>query len=79
MAFVLVVAALARPIGRTVVALLKNASPASLHASGEASALQEDAQKLLADYEKKFLNAESEAAAILKKPKKKLTISKPKA
>lgn len=33
MAFVLVVAALARPIGRTVVALLKNASPASLHAS----------------------------------------------
>ena len=70
MAFVLVVAALARPIGRTVVALLKKRIARIIARIREASALQEDAQKLLADYEKKFLNAESEAAAILKKAEK---------
>ena len=69
MAFVLVVAALARPIGRTVVALLKKRIARIIARIREASALQEDAQKLLADYEKKFLNAESEAA-ILKKAEK---------
>ena len=67
MAFVLVVAALARPIGRTVVALLKKRIARIIARIREASALQEDAQKLLADYEKKFLNAES---AILKKAEK---------
>ena len=70
MAFVLVVAALARPIGRTVVRLLKKRIARIIARIREASALQEDAQKLLADYEKKFLNAESEAAAILKKAEK---------
>lgn len=70
MAFVLVVAALARPIGRTVVALLKKRIARIIARIREAFALQEDAQKLLADYEKKFLNAESEAAAILKKAEK---------
>lgn len=70
MAFVLVVAALARPIGRTVVALLKKRIARIIARIREASASQEDAQKLLADYEKKFLNAESEAAAILKKAEK---------
>lgn len=70
MAFVLVVAALARPIGRTVVALLKKRIARIIARIREASALQEDAQKLLTDYEKKFLNAESEAAAILKKAEK---------
>ena len=70
MAFVLVVAALARPIGRTVVALLKKRIARIIARIREASALQEDAQNLLADYEKKFLNAESEAAAILKKAEK---------
>ena len=70
MAFVLVVAALSRPIGRTVVALLKKRIARIIARIREASALQEDAQKLLADYEKKFLNAESEAAAILKKAEK---------
>lgn len=70
MAFVLVVAALARPIGRTVVTLLKKRIARIIARIREASALQEDAQKLLADYEKKFLNAESEAAAILKKAEK---------
>lgn len=70
MAFVLVVAALARPIGRTVVALLKKRIARIIARIREASALQEDAQKLLADYEKKFLNAESEAATILKKAEK---------
>ena len=62
MAFVLVVAALARPIGRTVVALLKKRIARIIARIREASAL--------ADYEKKFLNAESEAAAILKKAEK---------
>lgn len=52
MAFVLVVAALARPIGRTVIALLKKRIARIIARIREASALQEDAQKLLADYEK---------------------------
>ena len=54
MAFVLVVAALARPIGKTVVALLKKRIACIISRLEEASTLQEDAQKLLAEYEKKI-------------------------
>ena len=70
MAFVLVVAALARPIGKTVVALLKKRIACIISRLEEASTLQEDAQKLLAEYEKKFLGAKKEAENILKKSQK---------
>lgn len=70
MAFVLVVAALARPIGKTVVALLKKRISCIISRIEEASNLQEDAQRLLADYEKKFLGAKQEAEIILKKAQK---------
>ena len=70
MAFVLVVAALARPISKTVVALLKKRIACIISRLEEASTLQEDAQKLLAEYEKKFLGAKKEAENILKKAQK---------
>ncbi len=70
MSFVLVVAALARPIGKAVSALLKNRIAGIVSRIDEAAALQEDAQKLLAEYEKKFLSAKDEADNILKKAQK---------
>lgn len=70
MAFVLVVAALARPIGKAVTMMLKKRIACIISRIDEASALQEDAQKLLADYEKKFLGAKNEAEAILKRAQK---------
>ena len=70
MSFVLVVAALARPIGKAVSALLKNRIAGIVSRIDEAAALQEDAQKLLAEYEKKFLSAKDEADSILKKAQK---------
>lgn len=70
MAFVLVVIALGRPVGKTVITLLKKRIAAIIARINEASSLQEDAQKLLADYEKKFLGAKAEAEAILKKAQK---------
>jgi len=70
MAFVLVVLALARPIGKTVTALLKKRIAGIISRLEEASNLQEDAQKLLAGYEKKFLGAKTEAENILKKARK---------
>ena len=70
MAFVLVVAALARPIGKTVVALLKKRIACIISRLEEASTLQEDAQKLLAEYEKNFSALKKEAENILKKAQK---------
>lgn len=70
MAFVLVVIALGRPVGKTVITLLKKRIAAIIARINEASSLQEDAQKLLADYEKKFLGAKAEAEGILKKAQK---------
>lgn len=70
MAFVLVVLALGRPVGKTVITLLKKRIAGIISRIEEASTLQEDAQKLLADYEKKFLGAKAEADAILKKAEK---------
>lgn len=70
MAFVLVILALGRPVGKTVITLLKKRIAGIISRIEEASTLQEDAQKLLADYEKKFLGAKAEADAILKKAEK---------
>lgn len=69
-AFVLVVICLARPIGKTVAFMLRKRISNIISRIDEASQLQEDAQKLLAEYERKFLNAQNEADAILKKAQK---------
>ena len=54
MAFVLVVAALARPIGKTVVALLKKRIACIISRLEEASTLQEDAQNCSQNMKKNF-------------------------
>ena len=69
-AFVLVVVCLARPIGKTVAFMLRKRISNIISRIDEASQLQEDAQKMLAEYERKFLNAQNEADAILKKAQK---------
>ncbi len=69
-AFVLVVIGLARPIGKAVALMLKKRISNIVTRIDEASQLQEDAQKMLAEYERKFLNAQNEADAILKKAQK---------
>ena len=69
-AFVLVVAALAKPIGKTIALMLKKRISNIINRLDEASQLQIDAQKLLAEYQRKFLNAQTEADEILKKSQK---------
>ena len=69
-AFVLVVAALAKPIGKTIALMLKKRISNIINRIDEASQLQVDAQKLLAEYQRKFLNAQAEADEILKKSQK---------
>lgn len=66
-AFVLVVVSLARPIGKIVHSLLRKRIQGIIRRIDEASKLQDEAQILLADYERKFLGAKDEADAILKK------------
>ena len=67
-AFVLVVLLLAGPVGRLVRSRIDNITK-RIH---DAAELRDEAQKLLADYEKKFLNADKEAQAILNKSQKEI-------
>lgn len=69
-AFVLVVVALAKPIGKALSFMLKKRIANIINRIDEASQLQVDAQNLLAEYQRKFLNAQEEAEAILKKSQK---------
>lgn len=75
-AFVLVVVLLARPIGRLMHAMLVKRIDAIAKRIHDAANLKDEAQKLLADYEKKFLNADKEAKAILNKSKKEIEYMK---
>lgn len=67
MSFVLVVAALGRPIYKIIRSLLRKRIQGIIRRIEEASKLQDEAQILLADYERKFLGAKDEAETILKK------------
>ena len=69
-AFVLVVVALAQPVGKTIAFMLRKRISNIINRIDEASQLQVDAQKLLAEYQRKFLNAQDEANEILKKAQK---------
>lgn len=64
-AFVLVVAALFKPVGRIVQNTLLRRREQIASQIDEAQKLRDDAQVLLADYEKKFIHAENEVDAIL--------------
>lgn len=71
-AFVLVVLLLAGPVGRLVRSMLNKRIDNITKRIHDAAELHDEAQKLLADYEKKFLNADKEAQAILNKSQKEI-------
>ena len=75
-AFILVVLFLSKPIGKLIGAMLNKRIDLIANRITEAKKLNEDAQKMLADYEKKFLNAEKEAKAILRKSEKEIEFLK---
>ena len=75
-AFVLVVVLLAKPIGKILNAMLNSRIDAIANRITEAQQLAIDAQKMLAEYEKKFLNAEKEAKLILRKSEKEIEFLK---
>lgn len=71
-AFVLVVLLLAGPVGRLVRSMLNKRIDNITKRIHDAAELRDEAQKLLADYEKKFLNTDKEAQAILNKSQKEI-------
>ena len=75
-AFILVVVFLAKPIGKLINTMLNKRIDMIANRITEARQLNEDAQKMLAEYEKKFLNAEKEAKAILRKSEKEIEFLK---
>lgn len=71
-AFVLVVLALAKPIGKALYGALKQRSENIAQSLQDAASLKEDAQKLLAEYERKFRGVEKEANDILLKSEREI-------
>ena len=67
MAFVLVVIFLSKPVFGAVKKLLIKRRDAIVRELNEAAALKSDAQALLAQYERRFLNAQAEALNIIEK------------
>ncbi len=71
-AFISVILFLARPLARMGSAMLHKRIENIKTRLDEASDLFDDAQKLLADYEKKYRNAKKEAGIILEKSQKQI-------
>lgn len=71
-AFVLVVLLLAGPVGRLVRSMQNKRIDNITKRIHDAAELRDEAQKLLADYEKKFLNTDKEAQVILNKSQKEI-------
>lgn len=76
LSFVAVVVLLARPVGRLLNVMLNKRIDGIANRITEVQKLNEDAQKLLAEYEKKYLNAEKEARNILKKSEREIEFLK---
>ena len=76
MSFVLVVVGLARPIGKVLHSLLQKRGENIAERISSAATLKEDAQKLLAQYEKKYREAEQEAQEILSRSEKEINFFK---
>lgn len=74
--FVLVILVLGRPIGKTLKKLLEKRIEGIATRITDAANLKDDAQKLLVEYERKAINAEFEAADILKKSRKEIELLK---
>lgn len=71
-AFVITIALLAKPVTSLVKSMLNKRIDGITKRIHDAANLRDDAQKLLAAYEKKFLNAQVEAQNILNKSKKEI-------
>lgn len=74
--FVLVILILGRPVGKIVKTLLQKRVDAIIKRITDAANLKDDAQKLLVEYERKFVNADAEADNILQKNKKEIELLK---
>lgn len=74
--FVLVILLLARPIGKLVKQILEKRVDSIIKRITDAANLKDDAQKLLVEYERKFVNADMEANTILQKAKKEAELLK---
>lgn len=76
LAFVTVVIALARPIGRILSSMIHKRIENIRQRIDESEELLEDAQKLLSEYERKYHNAKKEAQAIVEKSQKQINYIK---
>lgn len=76
MAFVIAVSGLIKLAGRAVVGMLRKRGENIADRIREAVSLREDAQKLLADYERKFRGVEKEAADILARSEREIEMVK---
>lgn len=74
--FVLVVVALARPVGKVLYSMLKKRGENIAERIHSAAELKEEAQKLLAQYEKQYRLAQQEAKEILAKSEREVNILK---
>lgn len=75
-AFLIVMVALAKPVGKMAMKMLRNRRAKIANRIAEVVKLKEDAQKLLAEYERKFRGAKKEAADILAKSEKEIELIK---
>lgn len=75
-AFVLAVFGLAKPVGSALSKLLRGRGEAIAKRIQDAVSLKEEAQKLLADYERKFRGAEKEANDILSRSEREIELIK---
>lgn len=76
LAFVTVVIALVRPIGRILSSMIHKRIENIRQRIDESEELLEDAQKLLSEYERKYHNAKKEAQAIVEKSQKQINYIK---
>ena len=76
MAFVLAVVALVRPVGRMFAKMLRTRAKNISKKISEAVELKEEAQKLLAEYERKYRGAKKEAAEIVARSEREIEMIK---
>lgn len=74
--FILAIVVLVRPVSKILHEMLVRRIDGIAERIREAENLRDDAQSLLAEYEKKFKNAENEANAILKKSQQEIEFLK---
>lgn len=74
--FVLVILVLGKPVGKLVKTMLQKRVDGIIKRITDAANLKDDAQKLLVEYERKFINADAEADRILQKNKREIELLK---